>query len=167
MKMKFNTTINGKPNYFIERIHKSFRLKEVYMVAGLCPQTHYPVGYNFRAKDILPPKIHTIRKDIENLWNKGVIIEFWVGDFFKFAPENPVISTQKIVIRHIPLTISKGELRPVVWIDDKLYFDMAGINHPQMLELAQNDGFDTIEDFFKYFDKDYDGKIIHWTTKKY
>ena len=36
-----------------------------------------------------------------------------------------------------------------------------------MLNLVQNDGFASISDFFKFFNKDYTGKIIHWTDLKY
>ena len=33
--------------------------------------------------------------------------------------------------------------------------------------IARNDGFDSINEFFDFFDKDFSGKIIHWTDKKY
>ena len=36
-----------------------------------------------------------------------------------------------------------------------------------MLNLVQNDGFASISDFLKFFNKDYTGKIIHWTDLKY
>lgn len=36
-----------------------------------------------------------------------------------------------------------------------------------VLELAVNDGFDSDEMFFKWFDKDFDGWLIHWTDKRY
>lgn len=28
-------------------------------------------------------------------------------------------------------------------------------------------GFDSVKDFFRYFNKDFKGKIIHWTDLKY
>ncbi len=33
--------------------------------------------------------------------------------------------------------------------------------------LAMNDGFDSVEDFFKWFNKDFSGWIIHWTMFRY
>jgi hypothetical protein len=36
-----------------------------------------------------------------------------------------------------------------------------------LLQFVQNDGFDSIEDFFSYFDKGFKGKIIHWTDLRY
>ena len=33
--------------------------------------------------------------------------------------------------------------------------------------LAKHDGFNSMEDFFKWFDKDFKGKIIHWTDFRY
>jgi hypothetical protein len=34
-------------------------------------------------------------------------------------------------------------------------------------ELARNDGFDSTDQFFCYFDKDFSGRIIHWTNTRY
>lgn len=77
------------------------------------------------------------------------------------------MSTQTIEIIHYPLTIPKGEMRYWVKIDGKLFYDVAGIEKDKMLQLAQNDGFDTIEEFFEYFNEDFTGKIIHWTGLRY
>ena len=30
-----------------------------------------------------------------------------------------------------------------------------------------NDGFDSIENFLRWFNKDFEGKIIHWTGFRY
>ena len=45
--------------------------------------------------------------------------------------------------------------------------DEDGYGLDQMETLAIADGFDSIEDFFKYFTNDFTGKIIHWTDLKY
>jgi hypothetical protein len=168
MILPFSTQLNGKPTYFVERIHKCFSLKEIYMIAGLDPSVHYPKDYNFVAKDKLSPKLHTIREDKNDRWKAGTKIDFFINcrqkNMFRFAPVLPVVSTQKVEIKWIGFN---NGFRPCIWIDKKLIYDLAGINKKQMLELAQNDGFDTIEDFFRYFDKDFKGKIIHWTDLKY
>ena len=41
------------------------------------------------------------------------------------------------------------------------------LNYFEILQLAQNDGFDTIDDFFAYFSENFKGVIIHWTDKIY
>lgn len=168
MILPFSTQLNGKPTYFVERIHKSFSLQEINMIAGLDPSIHYPKDYNFVAKDKLQAKIHTIREDKNERWKPGTKIDFFINcrqkNMFRFSPVLLVVSVQKIEIKYIGFN---NGFRPCIWIDKKLIYDLAGINKKLMLELAQNDGFDTIEDFFAYFEKDFKGKIIHWTNLKY
>jgi len=49
----------------------------------------------------------------------------------------------------------------MVFVGD-VFLSRWSINH-----LAKNDGFEGIEDFFKWFNEDFKGKIIHWTNYKY
>lgn len=172
MILPFSTQLNGKPTYFVERIHKCFSLKEVYMIAGLDPSVHYPKDYNFVAKDKLPAKLHTIRLDAKDRWKTGTMIDFFINcrqkDMFRFAPRIPVVSVQEVEIRYWADDCAR------ILIDGKNFYggfvNGQGINQQQednILQLAQNDGFDTIEDFFAYFNEDFKGKIIHWTNLKY
>jgi hypothetical protein len=91
------------------------------------------------------------------------MIDFFINtrkkDMFRFAPKIPVISTQEIDISN-PYP-KNTEWMPNVWIDNKK------LNSIEIFELAKNDGFDSIEDFFNYFNQDFTGKIIHWTNLKY
>lgn len=48
-----------------------------------------------------------------------------------------------------------------------VYVDGRQLSYSEIEELAVNDGFDSAEDFFKWFKKDFRGWIIHWTDKKY
>lgn len=172
MILPFSTKMNGKPTYFVERIHKCFSLKEVYMIAGLDPSIHYPKDYNFIAKDKLPAKLHTMREDEKDRWKAGNKIDYFINcrqkDMFRFAPVLPVVSTQKVEIRWYEL-FDKKMVR--VFIDNKSFacvkFDGIMIVTGEMLLFAKNDGFDTIEDFFAYFNEDFKGKIIHWTDLRY
>jgi hypothetical protein len=34
-------------------------------------------------------------------------------------------------------------------------------------KLSKNEGFNLVDDFFRFFNKDFEGKIIHWTNYKY
>jgi hypothetical protein len=42
-----------------------------------------------------------------------------------------------------------------------------GYGDEEMIRLARNDGFDSVEDFFSFFPEDFKGKIIHWTDLRY
>lgn len=41
------------------------------------------------------------------------------------------------------------------------------LKRSQIEELAMNDGFESVDQFFAWFNKDWKGKIIHWTDLKY
>ncbi len=86
---------------------------------------------------------------------------------FRFAPVLPVVRVQKIEIKWIPLPIPLGERRPWVRIDGKNIFTIDHFITDEMNQLALNDGFDNVQDFFVYFNEDFTGKIIHWTDLKY
>ena len=70
-----------------------------------------------------------------------------------------------------------GKIKQVsVFIDGKIYGTVCynfGVNVTELYKrkkldlLAQNDGFETIEEFFAYFNEDFKGKMIHWTDLKY
>lgn len=170
MILPFQTKINGKTSYFVEKIW-----------AGLenhCVDSFYNEGkktgkYDFDDNWSLPPKIHTIREDKTNRWQVGKMIDFYINNrtkkAFCFAPSVPIISIQSIYIHH---TISSAGT-PLVYIEiDKRCFDtynvMDKISAFKNIEkLAQNDGFDSVEDFLNYFNGDFKGKIIHWTNFKY
>lgn len=166
MILPFSTQSNGKPTHFVERIHKGIR--ENYMLAPVDPSIHYPPNYNFVAKDKLPKKIHTIREDKKNRWKVGTKIDFFINcrqkDMFRFAPVLPVVSIQEIEIEWHKR--NRSNIR--FWYKDvTVSLNGMHLNCEQCIELAKNDGFDTIEDFFDYFNKNFKGKIIHWTDFKY
>lgn len=175
MILPFSTQLNGKPTYFVERIHKGIRAN--YMLAPVDPSVHYPPNYNFVAKDKLPQKIHTIREDKKNRWKVGTNIDFFINcrqkDMFRFAPVVPVVSIQEVEIKYF---LSGKKKQITIFIDQKKYVCIDytfGVNVTDfdkqkiMLEFAKNDGFDSVEEFFKYFNEDFKGKIIHWTDFKY
>jgi len=121
---------------------------------------------NFVSRIALGIKKHTIREDKTDRWHRGRIIQFWFG-----SPRNPknnpyqfregiCISTQKIEIEYQGLK-QNGEVYPAVKIDGK-YIDY----HTKVI-LAITDGFDSVAELFKWFDKDFSGKLIHWTDIKY
>ena len=114
------------------------------------------------------PKLHTIREDKTDRWKVGMKIDFFINvrkkDMFRFAPVLTVVSVQEVYMSYrsndlIQISVNEREL--------------FGFN--ERLEFAQNDGFDTWEDFFNYFYPQIKAtpnnflkmKLIHWTDKQY
>ncbi|MDI5894381.1 hypothetical protein [Flavobacterium algoritolerans] len=175
MILPFSTQLNGKPTYFIEKIWEG-------LLRTVKDDVQYIAYLNAHEKqcgkhwDYLPdehermtnPKLHTIREDKNDRWKPRTKIDFFINcrqkNMFRFAPILPVVSVQKVEIFY------KG-LFSAVAIDNVLFYTDAdfklGKSTAGMLQLAQNDGFDTIEDFFAYFNEDFKGKIIHWTDLRY
>lgn len=177
MILSFKTQIENKPTYFIEKIWKSLLSQRYNLLAyhrfrdesaydGVIDQWDY-------SESVLP-KIHTIREDKNNRWKIGNKIDFFINarqkSMFRFAPMMSVRSIQKIEM------IWHGEnVRLVnIYIDGECYVQNYGIEfnssnqrQERMEQLAVNDGFDTVEGFLNYFDKDFKGKIINWTDFKY
>jgi hypothetical protein len=176
MILPFSTQMNGKPTYFIERIWEGL-LRNIFK-----DDTEYQLYLDSHKNrfgkywDWFPdehtrlenPKIHTIREDKNDRWHAGKMIDFFINcrqkNMFRFAPVLPVVSVQKVEIIWVGFSDS---FRPWVKIDGKSIYTLDQIDKEKMLQLAQNDGFDTIEDFFAYFNEDFQGKIIHWTDLRY
>nr|WP_294922158.1 hypothetical protein [uncultured Flavobacterium sp.] len=176
MILGFSTQLNGKPTHFVEKIWKGLKnniTKELYFKILQynnyeLTTKQYPVDIDIYEKVL--PKLHTFREDPKDRWKAGMKIDFFINvrkkNMFRFAPVLPVVSIQKVSIEWRPSSYPK--LKPLVWIDDKIFYDHHfDFGKVKMLELAHNDGFDSIEDFFVYFKEDFTGKIIHWTDLKY
>jgi len=126
------------------------------------------VGYKpqFHSKILDGTKKHTIRTDAHDRWHAGMIMHQSAGvrtKQYKLLRLDTCTGTQKIIIRHINNEI-------IVCIDDEIFYDTTSVNYAKisrMSKLAFNDGFDSIDAFFNWFNTDYIGKIIHWTDLRY
>ena len=119
------------------------------------------------------PKLHTFRENLKGTWKPGVIAQpmFWTGrpyhsKPFYFAPKFTVVSTQKVEIKHVFSGITEiNGMRPIsipeVIIDGKT------LSRSETMRLAKNDGFNSLDEFFAWFNKDFTGTIIHWSNLKY
>jgi hypothetical protein len=179
MILGFSTQLNGKPTYFVEKILASliayaksadnYLLLADIMRFAFRYSEFFKVDYNEFLSKIkeVNPKHHTMREDSKERWSDFCLIHFFINVrtklMFKFAPTLRVKSTQKVNI-----TWTKAK-KAMVFIDDKCFYmqDFSLEGNHKMLHLAQNDGFETIEDFFTYFNEDFKGKIIHWTDLRY
>ena len=151
MILSFKTKINDKPTFFVEKIHSGLLQNGVTDFDGISFENG---NFDVQKLTSSEPKLHTIRTDEKNRWKTGVLIDFFINarqkNMFRFAPRIPVISTQFIGIYHLEKSIE-------IAVDGVYLFPS------EIEELALNDGFENVEDFFNYFNEDFHGKIIHWT----
>lgn len=173
MNLGFTTKIGDEPNYFIWKIWIGFdHLDTVnhsveFVRYNIRHLQKLRTSFDFRYEPV-KAKIHTIREDKNNRWKVGRLIHFVINNRtknrFQFAPVIPVTCIQQIIIDY---SISDSKY-PWICIDGKYHTPANNFEYFVQLDtLAKNDGFYTLEDFLKYFDKDFEGKIIHWTNFKY
>lgn len=108
-------------------------------------------------------KIHTFRLDPADRWHAGRTIQGATGVRTKHYKE--FFSGLCYSVQLVKIQWLKGAPAVCVWTKDPeeyYYFS------DEKIELAaKNDGFKDTEEFFEWFDKDFSGKIIHWTKFKY
>lgn len=127
-------------------------------------------------------KIHTIRRDESNRWDRGTLIHPVINNRtklrYQFAPAFPCTNTQKISILVGDSARQKIDLTDD---DDKVFTEIIDgyseeylvlvdgrrLTYKEAMLLSFNYGFNSLSDFCRWFDKDFHGKIIHWTDYKY
>jgi len=127
---------------------------------------------NFKPAHILPvqagTKIHSMREDKHNRWKVGMDIQFATGArtkwYKKFRKDGKCLGLQWV-------DLYQGSVGALVQIDGFIR------NHKEMLELAKNEGFKSVEAMMRFFIaevplepndmNEWHGKIIHWTDKLY
>ena len=120
------------------------------MILAFKPHFIEPIANNI--------KIHTIREDKPNRWKKNNLIHFATGVRTKNYNNFQIgicVSTQRFEIRYYSYLFR-------VTIDDRT------LSYGEIETLAINDGFNNVQELLDFFDnKDFEGKIIHWTDFKY
>lgn len=119
-------------------------------------------GFVKTDKLILKPKLTTIR--IGNRWKVGDKIHMATGvrtkDYNQFNKGIPELETVKSV-QTVKIITDKYTMR-------QIYIDGLHFNHNRNFEaLTINDGFSGLGQFWLWFDKDFEGQIIHWTDLRY
>ncbi|WP_264520372.1 hypothetical protein [Flavobacterium sp. N1994] len=126
-----------------------------------------PRGFSMDAFAEKHAKIHTLREDKNDRWKRGVMIDFFINcrqpSMFRFAPKIPCTSTQSVYMSYAYCDIIE------------ISVGVRQLFGNELIEFAQNDGFDTWQDFFDYFyplikatpDNWLERKLIHWTDKRY
>lgn len=164
MILPFSTQLNGKPTHFVSKIIKGLEPFSASESDKQIIREALDFGYfDFDTYDNVSPKIHTIREDVTDRWQAGVMIDFFINnrrpDMFRFAPRLPCTETQEIF-----MTLIQGRFE--VSVDDRQ------LCLGELEKLALNDGFESFDDFRDYFisqmtDGVFKGKLIHWTDKRY
>jgi hypothetical protein len=167
MKLSFGTEINNEPNYFLEKIWQG-----LLRGPGDLENSYYEYQRRYLQKfgkswdgdtfsEFLEPKLHTIRRDVDNLWTSGMDIQLVVNintpDEFQFAPTLKCQSVQRIEIDYSNL-LNDG---PAVFVDYEL------LSADELEKLSINDGFATVPDFFSYFNEGFTGNLVNWSPIKY
>jgi hypothetical protein len=139
---------------------------------NLSYKLNFPWGppTNFPEKVMGDIKIHSMRSDPKRRWKKGKLIHHATGvrtPKYHCFLQNECTGTQETEIKHYYWKGNK--VSTDVIIDGRLVYHKGIIvSDPETIEqLAKNDGFDSVEDFFKWFDSDFSGVIVHWTDFRY
>lgn len=163
MILGFSTKINGKPTFFVDKIWSGLidhKLSSIYTCRYYESKREEITPNEFAIVPHYTPKIHTIREDKKNRWRVNMKIDFFINVrtklMFQFAPKQRVLRIQNIEIINTEFMNDK-----IITIDGKVLVTS------EINLLAMNDGFETTKDFFDYFDKDFSGKLIHWTNLRY
>ena len=130
------------------------------MVIGFSKQ------HGFREKILAGVKIHTIREDTTGRWAAGRKMHFAYGvrtKHYECFKKDVCRATQRIEIWYE----NKDSDFPIVTIDGRPLFYGNEQDFAVLWDLAINDGFEDINAFCRWFNKDFTGKIIHWTEKLY
>lgn len=173
----------GKENYFPEKIWRG--LEQSIGLNGIDWHEYYHIYKNMgvfgwdipvEPEDfLLRPKIHTLRHDLHNRWQPGKDIHFTINNrtknSFRFAPVVKCTAVQYVLIEYIydglPVVLLGNSPDRLTEIFGFNHDYMAWYGEDHMLELAQNDGFDSIDHFFRYFNESCQLKLIQWTDKRY
>ena len=139
------------------------------MIIGYKKQFPWGKPTDFKRKILSGIKRHTIREDVHNRWHAGMTMHMATGvrtknyNCFKL---DTCKGTQKIEIKWNRMY--KDTPRAAVYIDNHCIGTYTNMYPSGMLKvLSHNDGFDSVEDFFKWFNTDFTGKLIHWTDLRY
>lgn len=160
--------IGGKPTNFAEKIIKSLDgSKHInphdfkYLMDWMVVHKKFSFKYYLNLPESYKGKIHTMREDKIGKWNEGDKIDMMMNDglkeMFRFLPTVPCLGIETCKIEYF---MGCGNY-PNVYVGGRL------LSNKEFEKFIVNDGFDNAEQFCQYFDKDWKGKIIHWTGYKY
>lgn len=134
---------------------------------------------NFEQKIKEGIKKHTIRDDIHDRWKPGMMIQHAHGvrtSNYRCFAKGQCMSTQILEIKSIDWRSAiqnPREIEAIEALSDKepkvfqLYVDGRQLDGSEINDIARNDGFESTEDFFRWFNEPCTKKIIHFTDFRY
>lgn len=178
----------GQPNFFVEKILNSLIQSGTLSKAGFVSIVDEFTKYYTPFRDELDkqaylkmafnrlPKLHTLRLDPNNRWKPGMKIHFVINNRtkkrFQFAPVMEVKNVQEVEIRSYETDYRTGA-NYTTFLDNyrykvhKVSVDGRILGLREVSKLVLNDGFPSVEAFFRYFNEDVKLKLIQWTDLKY
>lgn len=153
MILSFKTHINNKPTGFVQKILDNIKIHTIRKSNRYTgKQLHMATG---------------VRTKHYNQFNKNIPhLQIGISDqVIKIlrCDELPHKMRMADDVCQINVNID-GLVYPTCF---KIKIDTRYINTTEMKQLAANDGFNSLNDFFNWFNQDYEGFIIHWTNLKY
>jgi hypothetical protein len=113
-------------------------------------------------------KIHTIRLDLGGRWKEGNSIQFATG--VRTSDYNEFKTGVCFCVQEIEIIWNRYKVGGVESNVPTVTVDGVVLSYVQVDDLAKNDGFENLASFFKWEawdEKNFSGKIIHWTNKRY
>lgn len=126
-----------------------------------------PFKHQFKEKILSGSKKHTLREDVKRRWRKGRKIHFATG--VRTKAYNQFFESECTGVQSVFMTYAYNDLIEITVNGKELF------GFHERLQFAQNDGFDTWEDFFNWFypliqkspDECLSLRLIHWTDLRY
>lgn len=120
------------------------------------------LGFNkqFPDKILQGTKIHTIREDKHNRWKAGMLIQFATG--VRTKQYNCFKTGQCTGTRRISINPTNKKISIIINGCQEVYLSPSDIGI-----LSGNDGFNTVQEFWQWFNKPFEGKVIFWTEKTF
>lgn len=154
----------GQPNFFIQKIWMTIPGATLGLLSDYYSAYMDKFGYCWDASQPPRAKAHTIRRG--HRWKPGMKIHMAINNLtanrFQFAPIVQCVSVQDIEIKHTGYAPNY----PLVMVHNGKHL-INPLGYDEICQLAINDGFETIDQFFEYFNEDFEGQIIHWTPLRY
>ena len=126
------------------------------MIIGFKPQFVQPI--------LEGTKIHTVREDKRNRWERNLVMHMATGvrtnKYKEFAQK---ICTGVQLVEIWPQ--SKSILVQI--IEKNGFYRTRQLSTKEVEQFIKNDGFEYSYQFWEWFNEPFKGKIIHWTSFKY
>ena len=145
MNIMFMTKFpDGTPTRFVDKILKGI------------------VGSSY---EVASPKLHTIRAS--KRIKKGMLLSLrtWSGKPYR-SKQNEFVVTECDGTQDIKIESGCDDSGKFKWVG--IYVDGKLLGIEESINLAINDGFESYDDFCRWFyGKEFKGQIIHWTDLRY